>query len=254
MELKSAIFDMDGVITDTARIHFKAWKQIFDKYLEEDAEKRHINFEPFSLDDYIEYVDGMSRIDGIKHFLQSRHMISSTKLPSATEQKIIDQIASDKNKVFLDLIQKEGVSAFEGTISLIKEFKKNNIKTGAISSSNNCKKILTLANVINLFETIVDGNVLRELHLRGKPEPDIFLEAAKRLNTQPREAIMFEDALAGVIAGKRGGFTLVVGIDRRKKWSNQFKQEGADIIVNDLSELKLEQIKEKFSQKTRGGH
>lgn len=246
MELMSAIFDMDGVITDTAQVHFKAWKQIFDQFLEEDAKKRNIPFSPFTLEDYIRYVDGLSRKDGIKYFLQSRKLISSLDKLTAEEEETISHIAQVKNKVFLQLIAKEGVNVFESTIHLIKELKRNNIKTAVISSSKNCKDILKQADVLNLFDAIVDGKALKQYNLKGKPDPDIFLEAAKQIASNPKETIVIEDALSGIIAGKAGAFGLVIGIDRQNKWASQFKQQGADIVVTDLSELKLTQIREQF--------
>jgi alpha,alpha-trehalase len=246
MGLKSVIFDMDGVITDTAKIHFKAWKKIFDNYLIEDAEKRKISFLPFTLDDYIRYVDGLSRRDGIKYFLQSRKIISSGENPSPEEEETIAKIAAIKNKTFLQLIEKEGVSVFESTVLLIKELQKNDIKTAVISSSFNCQDILKKANLISLFDTIVDGKALQTSHLKGKPNPDIFLEAAKRIQANPSQTVVIEDAISGIIAGKAGQFGLVIGIDRQQKWASQFKQHGADIVVRDLSEIKLTQIKQKL--------
>jgi alpha,alpha-trehalase len=248
MELQSVIFDMDGVITDTAKVHFKAWKQIFDEYLKSTADEKKIAFKPFTLDDYIHYVDGMSRIDGVKCFLQSRHIIGSSDKLSSEDQNLIQSLSTKKNEVFLELIKKEGVTVFPGTLALIKELKKNKIKIAAISSSKNCKEILTQGYVIQYFQAIVDGNALKECHLKGKPNPDIFLEAAKRLQADPAQSVVIEDALSGVIAGKAGHFGLVIGIDRQKKWQSQFKQKGADIVVNDLSEIDLDQIKKKLIQ------
>ncbi len=250
MELRSAIFDMDGVITDTAQVHFKAWKQIFDHYLQEEARRKKTDFVPFTLDDYVQYVDGLSRIDGIKYFLRSRNLLSLDKI-TPQEEELIDSISQSKNKLFLDLINEEGVSVFDGTINLIKELKANNIHTAAISSSKNAHFILKKAKVINLFDAIVDGQALIQYHLKGKPDPDIFLEAAKRISAIPEETVVVEDALSGIIAGKKGQFGLVIGIDRRNKWHAEFKQQGADIVVSDLSELKLDQIKSELKKNPR---
>lgn len=242
MEVKSVIFDMDGVITDTAQVHFKAWKEIFDPYLEKDAKKKNIPFEPFTLDDYIRYVDGLSRRDGIKYFFQARKIFSSEETLTEAEEKIISQIAEVKNAVFLNLIERDGVNVFESTIRLIKELRKNNIKTAVISSSFNCQDILRKADVISLFDAIVDGKTLQQYHIKGKPDPAIFLEAAKRIEASPSQSIVIEDALSGIIAGKAGKFGLVIGIDRQKKWESQFKQQGADIVVSDLSEIPLKEM------------
>ncbi|MBA2653443.1 MAG: trehalose-phosphatase [Gammaproteobacteria bacterium] len=246
MELMSAIFDMDGVITDTAQVHFKAWKKIFDHYLEDNAKQRNISFEPFTIDDYIRYVDGLSRIDGIKYFLQSRKLIESADTLNPSEEQLIEKIAEVKNQFFLQLIEKEGVSVFKSTIDLVKELRKNNIKTAVISSSKNCRDILTQADVIHLFDAVVDGKALQLCNLKGKPDPAIFLEAAKRIEATPSKTVVIEDALSGIIAGKAGKFGLVIGIDRQKKWAAQFEQQGADIVVNDLSELPLSRIRERF--------
>lgn len=248
MELKSVIFDMDGVITDTAQVHFKAWKMIFDPFLEEYAELNHKTFQPFTLQDYLQYVDGMSRIDGVKHFLLSRNLLTSFDHPSKQDAEIISQIAESKNAVFLKILEDEGVRVFDSTVNLIAELKKNNLKTAVISSSRNCKDILSRANVLELFDAVVDGQELSEYNLKGKPAPDIFLEAAKRISSDPNETIIIEDALSGIIAGKAGKFGLVVGIDRQNKNYDQFKKEGADLIVKDLSEIKFSQLQQRLIQ------
>ncbi len=247
MELKSAIFDMDGVITDTASVHFKAWKQIFDSYLQEQSHTDSAA-RPFSYEDYLQYVDGMSRIDGVKRFLYSRGLIHSIDHPNGKENEVIEKIADKKNQVFLELLDKDGVKVFESTIQLVKELKKHQVKAAVISSSKNCRDILTRANVIDLFDVLVDGQELIRFNLKGKPAPDIFLEAAKRSNSKPQESIVIEDALSGVMAGKAGHFGLVIGIDRDRNHFEQYKKEGADIVVSDLSEIKVDQIENELKK------
>jgi alpha,alpha-trehalase len=247
MELKSAIFDMDGVITDTASIHFKAWKQIFDSYLQEQSLPNGAG-RSFSHEDYLQYVDGMSRMDGVKRFLYSRGLIHSVEKPTKEEDQIVQKIADEKNEVFLELLDKDGVKVFESTIQLVKELKKHQVTAAVISSSKNCRDILTRANVIDLFDVLVDGQELARFNLKGKPAPDIFLEAAKRSNSKPQESIVVEDALSGVMAGKAGHFGLVIGIDRDKNHFEQYKKEGADIVVSDLSEIQVDQIKEELKK------
>lgn len=249
MELKSAIFDMDGVITDTAQIHFKAWKQIFDSYLIQQSQQSATSLPLFSQEDYLQYVDGMSRVDGVKRFLHSRKLICDLDNLSQDDQAIIEKISTSKNDVFLNIITTEGVKVFESTIKLVKELKKLNLKAAVISSSKNCRDILTRAKVIDLFDAIVDGQELSQRNLKGKPEPDIFLEAAKRINADPHETVVIEDAISGIIAGKAGKFGLVIGIDRRKEHYLQFLQQGADIVVSDLSEIKLSQLQHELKKK-----
>lgn len=240
MKIQAVIFDLDGVITDTASLHFKAWKTMFDKFLQEFV--KH-DFKEFTRSDYLQFVDGMPRMTGIENFLASR----SIDLGKGTEQddfsdKTLSGLANYKNKIFNQLLDQEGVEIFQSSVDLIKQLKKNNIKTAVASSSKNCLQVLKRAGIEDLFEARVDGLVLKEKNLRGKPYPGLFLLAAEQLNVKPNQAVVIEDAVCGVKAAARGKFSLIIGIDRHQKVKQQMLKEGADIIVNDLAEITCEEI------------
>lgn len=241
MKLKAVIFDMDGVITDTAKIHFICWKKIFDEFLLKLAKKNKKYFAPFTESDYLQYVDGVSRTSGIKNFFTSRH------IELAANKVNTHSLANKKTKLFMQAIDKSGVKVFDSTIILVKKLKRNGVKVAVVSASKNCKKILAKAKIINLFDVIVDGKVARRLELKSKPDPAIFLEAAKRLAVKPEEAIIVEDALAGIKAAKLGCFGLAIAIDRNKKRYAQFKTLGADYIVKDLTDFDYAKLKKIFS-------
>lgn len=248
MELKGAIFDMDGVITDTAQVHFNAWKAIFDHFLQLHSTQTNVCFKPFSIDDYIHYVDGIGRLDGIRNFLQSRQILPEGPLAGTPSENLIFKMAEEKNKFFLDLIEKGGVVVFKSTIELIEDLKRHGMKIAVISASKNSEFILKKAGVLDLFDVIVDGNTLKELKLKGKPDPAIFIEAANRLDIKRSNIFIVEDALSGVVAAKAGHFGLIIGIDRQQKWNFYFIQQGADMVVNDLAELDYEQIQKSFTE------
>lgn len=241
MKLKAVIFDVDGVITDTAQIHFKCWKEVFDKFLIQYSKSKQKIFMPFTENDYLNYVDGVNRIDGIKKFLYSRHI----NLPFG--KITILSLANKKTRLFLQSIRQNEVNAFPGSVKLIKDLKKNGIKIAAISASKNSKEVLTRANVIKFFDVIVDGEVARKNKLVGKPNPAILLETAKRLKVKPEAAIIIEDALAGIQAAKSGCFGLAIAIDRQQKKQAQFKMLGANYIVKDLSEFDCLKLKKVFA-------
>lgn len=247
LSCKGAIFDLDGVITASAKLHVEAWKKTFDSYLEELSKKTGIPFQPFTYEqDYLPYVDGKPRYKGTQSFLESRDIDLPYGLPSDPPGKeTICGIGNQKNEMFRALIEEKGVEVFESSIELIKQLKKQNIKVGVASSSQNCSFILKRAGLIELFETIVDGITAHELGLKGKPNPDIFIAAAKNMGLHPSECMVFEDALAGVEAGRNGNFALVVGI-ARKTVPEQLIEHGADIVVKDLKELTLKDIENWF--------
>jgi len=234
----AAILDMDGVITQSAKPHFHAWKQMFDDYLHERAERQNEYFKPFTQDDYYNYVDGKPRYQGAKSFLESRGISleqGSPDDPPGTET--VCGLGNRKNDYFLNYLRENGVKPYESTIDFIKEFKSENKFIAAISSSRNAKAVLKAARVIDFFDEIVDGVDTREQNLRGKPDPDIFIEAAKRLGVKPKNTIIIEDAIAGVQAGRAGKFGLVIGVNRSGQ-NIDLEKKGADIVVNDLSELR----------------
>lgn len=237
---EAVIFDMDGVITQTARVHAQAWKKMFDDFLAEsfpDKSKR-----PFDIkSDYKKYVDGKPRYDGVNSFLEARGIHLPYGSPSDPPQKnTICGLGNRKNLMFLKLIERNGAEVYSSSVELIKELKKEAIKTAVISASKNCSAILEAAGVKELFKVQVDGVVSEELKLKGKPHPDIFLEAARRLEVNPEKSAVVEDSLAGVEAGKRGGFGWVVGVARNKGDGLLLKKSGADKVVFDLEELKKE--------------
>ncbi|MBS9522989.1 beta-phosphoglucomutase family hydrolase [Litoribacter alkaliphilus] len=236
----AAIFDLDGVLTRTAAQHAKAWKQLFDAYNEQRKEEGEQPFEDFSIEiDYPKYIDGIPRYDGIRNFLQSRNI----KLPEGYEsdepnELTIRGLGNRKNEFFLKVIEEEGVEVFEKNIDQIKKWKAEGVKTAVISSSKNCKKILEVTGIEELFETRIDGVVSKERNIKGKPSPDIFLAAAKELGVDPEESMIVEDAIAGVEAGSAGGFGLVVGIVNGAS-KEELLKNGADLAVQDLTDVKL---------------
>ena len=238
--LEAFIFDMDGVITNTANIHAAAWKQMFDEYLGKRSSELGEPFSAFDADvDYHRYVDGKPRYDGVKSFLDSRGISLPLGSPDDTPDKeTVCGLGNRKNGYFLERLRRVGAQAYPSSIEFIKKLKAKGIPTAVISSSRNCAVVLESAGVGNLFETKVDGVDLHELGLRGKPAPDIFLEAAKRLKVKPERAVVVEDALAGVEAGRRGNFGLVIGVDRANQ-SAELKKHGADMVVHDLAELRF---------------
>ena len=239
MQFKAAIFDVDGVITNTAKLHFECWKITFDDYLLTLSKMHKILYISFSQDDYLKYVDGVSRSVGIKNFLASRGIKISSE--------VIFKISNRKTKLFLQKIKQEGVTVFNDTIQLIKQLKSNHIKIAAVSASKNCRKILNIAGVKNLFDIIVDGNRAAKLGLKSKPSPDIFLLAVQKLQAQPQESLVIEDALQGIEAAKKGNFGLVIALDRWQNRSKQFKTLSADFVVNNLFNFNFVKLKRIFS-------
>ena len=241
---KAAVLDMDGVITQTARLHAKAWKQMFDAFLEKQEGK---DFRPLSIkEDYTTYIDGKPRFDGVRSFLKSRNIeLPEGSRDDAPSEETVYGLGMRKNEIFLKLLREEGVEVYQDTIKVVKEWREQQIKTAVISSSRNCKHVLESAGLLDLFDVRVDGETSEEKQLKGKPAPDIFLEATKLLGTEPGDTIIIEDAIAGVQAGKKGRFKLVVGVARHGE-EEVLKKHGADIVVNKLTEIKSEA--KKFSR------
>ena len=233
-DITALLFDLDGVLTQTAKVHFKAWKQTFDDFLKS---RDGDGFQEFTQDDYNDYVDGMPRYDGVRSFLKSRDI----ELPEGTPQdsgdtETIDGIGNRKNDLVQEILQRDGVEVYDGSVAYVKAAKQAGLKRAVVSASANCRAVLTAAKIIDLFDEIVDGNTTDEQHLRGKPHPDTYLAGAKALGVDPAEGTVFEDATAGVQAGHDGHFGYVVGVDRVDH-ASALKQHGADIVVKDLSEL-----------------
>jgi alpha,alpha-trehalase len=223
----AVIFDMDGVITDTARVHAASWKRIFDDYLREDT---------FTDDDYLRYVDGKPRDDGVEAFLASRGItLPRGSRDDPPDRETIWGLANRKNEQFNKVLDEQGVERFSSSVALVRALQQHGIGTAIISASRNAKKVLDTAGIGELFPVRVDGIELERLHLRGKPAPDVFLEAARRLDAHPARSVVVEDSIAGVDAGKAGGFGLVIGVDRVGH-ADALRAHGADVVVHDLAE------------------
>jgi alpha,alpha-trehalase len=240
-KVDAVIFDMDGVVTDTARTHAAAWKRLFDEFLRERADRSGEPFQPFdSGADYLRYVDGKPRYDGVQSFLASRGILLPYGHPDdPPDRETVCGLGNRKNRYFRASLEQEGVKPYQSTVDFIRMLKAQGIRTAVISSSRNSVEVLEAAQVRDLFDAKVDGVDAEELGLTGKPDPAIFLEAARRLGVEPARAIVVEDAIAGVEAGRRGGFALVVGVDRVGH-AEELKEWGADVVVPDLSVLHVD--------------
>jgi beta-phosphoglucomutase family hydrolase len=236
--VRTCLFDLDGVLTRTAKVHAAAWKEMFDDYLRRRAEREGVPFEPFdAVHDYDEYVDGRPREDGVRTFLASRGIRLPEGAPDdGPDRETVNGLGTRKNALVLRKIREEGVEAYEGSVAYVSAARDAGLRRAVVSSSANCRDVLAAAGIEDLFEERIDGIVAREQRLRGKPQPDTYLAAARALGAEPGAAAVFEDALAGVEAGRAGGFGLVVGIDRTGQ-AAELRRHGADIVVNDLVEL-----------------
>lgn len=235
--IAAVIFDMDGVVTQTAGVHMAAWKRLFDEFFEQRAHGTGEPFKEFTEADYREYVDGMPRYDGVAKLLASRGVSLPQGAPDDPPgDASVCALGNKKNVYFNREIEERGVQRYDSSVALIERLKAAGVHTGIISASKNTTMVLTAAGVRDLFETQIDGNVAAELGLPGKPAPAVFLEAARRLGVSPDRAAVVEDAIAGVEAGRRGGFALVIGVDRTGH-PEALKEGGADVVVHDLSRV-----------------
>jgi len=250
-EIDAVVFDMDGVITDTATIHAAAWKQMFDEYLRKRAERQGEQFQPFDADlDYRRHVDGKPRYDGVKGFLESRGISLPYGNPEdKSDKETICGLGNRKNRYFLQRLKKQGVKLYESSITFIKQLKSSGIRTAIISASRNAEAVLDAVDIQDIFSVKVDGVDSVKLQLKGKPDPAIFLEAAKRLKVKPEKTAIVEDSLAGVEAGRRGKFKLVIGLDRANQ-GKDLRKRGADIVVQDLSQIEIRQTSSRRSART----
>jgi beta-phosphoglucomutase family hydrolase len=237
-DLDAVIFDMDGVVTQTAVVHAAAWQQLFDTYLADRAARTGTLLRPFDIgDDYRRYIDGMPRYDGVRGFLRSRGITLAEGTPAdPPNAETVCGLGNRKNGYFVERVAEDGVQPYPTTVALIRDLHARGIRTAIISASENATDVLTAAGVLGLFDVKVDGADSARLALAGKPDPAIFLEAARRLDVAPGRAVVVEDALAGVEAGRRGGFGLVVGVDRAG-FRAELAERGADVVVADLGEL-----------------
>jgi beta-phosphoglucomutase family hydrolase len=233
--ITTCLFDLDGVLTQTAKVHAEAWKQTFDEYL---RKRDGDTFKPFDKhSDYDEYVDGLPRYDGVRNFLKSRGIELPEGSPDdSPDKETICGIGNRKNDLVLDLIKRDGVQPYEGSVRYVKAARDAGMHRAVVSSSANCRDVLIAAGIEDLFEARIDGKVADEQHLKGKPAPDTFLAGAKALGVTAAESCVFEDAMAGVQAGRDGHFGFVVGVDRVGQ-ADALTAHGASIVVKDLSEL-----------------
>ena len=224
-EITAYLFDLDGVLTQTAKVHFKAWKQTFDEELQARAGD---GYQPFTQEDYNDYVDGKPRYDGVRSFMSSRGYDLS--------EDEVHRIGDRKNGLVLELIAAGHVEVYEGSVRFLQWAREAGKRTAVVSSSANCKAVIEAADIERYLEVRVDGTTIEAEHLHGKPAPDSFLAAARELGVEPARAAVFEDALAGVEAGRAGHFGAVVGVDRVDH-GHALSEHGATIVVQDLAEL-----------------
>jgi len=236
--VRACLFDLDGVLTQTATLHAAAWREMFDAYLRERAERTGGAFVPFDAkDDYDEYVDGEPRYDGVRSFLASRGIeLPEGESSDPATAETVRGLGNRKNELVLRLIRERGVEAYEGSVRYLRAARDAGLRRAVVSSSSNCRDVLAAAGIEDLLEARIDGIVAEREHLHGKPAPDTFLAGARALGVEPAEAAVFEDALAGVAAGRAGSFGCVVGVDRFGQ-AEALRQHGADLVVSDLAEL-----------------
>jgi beta-phosphoglucomutase family hydrolase len=234
----AGLFDLDGVLTDTAKLHAAAWKEMFDLFLAERSTRTGEPLVPFDLvADYDRYVDGRPRIEGVRTFLASRGITLPEGSPDDPPgSETIHGLGNLKNQMVLDLMKERGVEAYPGSVRYLEEARRVGLRRAVVSSSANCAEVLAAAGIEDLLEARVDGLVAEREHLRGKPYPDTFLAGARALGVEPAQAAVFEDALAGVAAGRAGSFGWVVGVDRVGQ-AEELLAHGADVVVSDLAEL-----------------
>jgi beta-phosphoglucomutase family hydrolase len=237
-DVRACLFDLDGVITDTASVHRKAWKTMFDQFLRQHAERTGAPFVAFDPDgDYLSYVDGKPREDGVRSFLESREI----ELPEGAadddpSKPTVHGLGNQKNETFLLVLRSDGVKVFDGSRRYLEAVKQAGFAVAVVSSSANTGEVLELTGLAQFVQERVDGITLREQHIAGKPAPDSFLEGARLLGVEPDRAAVFEDALSGVAAGRAGHFGVVVGVDRVGQ-ADALRANGADLVVTDLAEL-----------------
>ncbi len=237
----AVLFDLDGVLTATARLHAACWKQMFDEYLSQRAEASGIAPEPFEIaTDYKRHVDGRLRYDGVQSVLLSRGIEIPWGDPDdPPDRETVCGLGNRKNELVGELLDQGGVDTYETSIAWLRLLRRQGFATGVVSASRNCERVLQAAGITDLFDTRVDGIVATELGLAGKPAPDTFLEGARRLGVEPERTVVVEDAVSGVQAARAGDFGLVIGVDRVDD-PEALRDGGAHIVVRDLGELMQE--------------
>lgn len=234
----AVLFDLDGVLTDTASLHAKAWKAMFDEFLRRYGEEHGLPFVPFEIaTDYYTFVDGKPRHEGVASFLESRRIVLPEGAPDdPPEADTIYGLGNRKNELVQRMLDREGCDPYPGSVRFVRLVRQAGLKTAVVSSSRNAEAVLEAAGIAELFDDRVDGEVADALELPGKPEPATYLAAAERLGVEPARAAVIEDALSGVEAGRGGGFGLVIGVDRGEQ-ADALRQHGADLVVSDLADL-----------------
>ena len=237
-KVRACLFDLDGVLTDTASVHTKAWKATFDAYLSQRAECTGEKFVPFdAAADYRTYVDGKKREDGVRSFLQSRGIVLPEGGPDDPgDAETIHGLGNRKNDMFQKVLEQDGVDVFDGSRRYLEAAEAAGLGIAVVSSSANTEQVLQVTGLDRFVQQRVDGVTLREEHIAGKPAPDSFLRAAQLLDVPPAAAAVFEDAISGVEAGHAGNFGYVVGVDRVGQ-ADELRSHGADVVVTDLGDL-----------------
>ena len=235
--IDALLFDLDGVLTRTALVHAAAWREMFDAFLHDRAERSGEPFAPFTDGDYAAHVDGRLRQDGVRTFLGSRGITLPEGRPDdGPDAETVHGLGNRKNRLLLEVLERDGVERYEGSVTFVEAARDAGYRTAVVSASRNCRALLEAAGIEGLFEVRVDGEVAAERGLPGKPAPDTFLAAADLLGIAPDRAAVIEDAIAGVEAGRAGGFGWVVGVDRVGQ-ADALRVAGADVVVEDLAEL-----------------
>jgi beta-phosphoglucomutase family hydrolase len=239
--LRSCLFDLDGVLVSTVASHAAAWKQMFDAFLQARADREGTPFVPFDVGrDYAQYVDGMKREDGVRRFLASRNVTLPEGTPDdSPDAETVHGLGNRKNEALHATIEANGVDVYPGSVSFVHAVRADGLATAVVSSSANAAWILQVAGIDDLFDACIDGTYAAQHRVAGKPAPDMFLAGARAVALEPSACAVFEDALAGVEAGRAGEFGLVVGVDRRSE-ADELRAHGADVVVTDLAELLVE--------------
>jgi beta-phosphoglucomutase family hydrolase len=234
----ACLFDLDGVLTQTAKVHAAAWKDMFDEFLRRRAQEHGGEFVPFdAVGDYEAYVDGKPRYEGVASFLASRDIeLPQGESDDPPDAETVHGLGNRKNEIVLAMIHEDGVEPYDGSVRYVHAVRDAGLPRAVVSSSTNCRDVLAAAGIGDLFDAVIDGVTAEHEHLKGKPAPDTYLAGARALDVQPAQAAVFEDALAGVEAGRAGGFGFVVGVDRLGQ-ADALAAHGADVVVGDLQEL-----------------
>jgi len=234
----AVLFDLDGVLTQTAVVHAAAWKRLFDEYLQGRSSRDNSAFVPFDInEDYHRYVDGKLRQDGVKSFLESRGIVLPYGEPQdGPDRETVHGLGNKKDRYFQDHLKEHGVEVYEDAVRFLRMVRAQRLRTGVVSASKSTAAVVQRVGLTDCFDVRIDGVESARLHLRGKPAPDGFLEAARRLGVEPARAIVVEDAVAGVQAGRNGGFGLVIGVDRTGH-AEELREQGATLVTSNMAKL-----------------